>query len=291
MTLRHLTIFVMVCECKSITKAAEKLFLAQPAVSLAISELEKYYGIHLFDRISRKLFITEAGKQFLEYALHITGLFQEMETGMKNWDSIGSLRIGSSITIGTHFLPEYIDKFSSIYPEIKVHVTINNSKKIENMVLNNEVDFGLIEGILHTDRLISESFLEDDLVLVCGMRHPISTKTKITLEELKKQKFLLRESESGTRELFDSALLTYGTSIEPIWESVSTGAIIQALIKGFGISALPYYLVKDLLESKLLHRLYLEGIDFKRQFHIIYHKNKYLTKSALAFIRLCKEEL
>ncbi|MCI9272720.1 MAG: LysR family transcriptional regulator [Clostridiales bacterium] len=289
MTLRHLTIFIKVCECGSITKAAEKLFLAQPAVSLAISELEKYYGIHLFDRISRKLYITQAGKQFLDYALHITGLYKEMETEMKNWDSIGSLHIGSSITIGTHFLPKYVEVFSHIYPEIKVHITVNNSKNIENMVLNNEVDFALIEGVLHTDRLIAESFLEDELVLVCGMVHPLSAQTKISLDELTQQTFLLREPESGTRELFDSTLLTYGVSIEPSWESVSTGAIIQALIKGFGLSALPYYLVKDLLDSKLLHRLYLQNIDFKRKFHIIYHKNKYLTKSALAFLEICKD--
>lgn len=291
MTLRHLKIFVAVCDCNSITHAAEKLFLAQPAVSLAIRELEQYYGIQLFDRIARKLYITEAGKQFLEYALHITSLFQEMETGIKNWDSIGFMRIGSSITIGTHFMPGFVETFRSLYPEIKVQVTIHNSKQIENMVLNNEVDFALIEGVLHTEHLIAEELMEDELVLVCGMNHPLANQATISLEQLKEQSFLLREPESGARELFDSILLSHGVSVEPQWESVSTGAILLAVRKGLGLSAVPYYLVKDFLDTRQLHQLKLDSIDFKRQFHIIYHKNKYLTKSARSFIEICKSNV
>ncbi len=288
MTLRHLKIFVAVCEYGSITHAAEHLFLAQPAVSVAISELEKYYGVPLFDRISRKLYITEAGKHLLEYALHITSLFQEMETEIKNADSLGSLRIGSSITIGTHFMPNFVRNFSSLFPEIKIKVIIQNSKQIENLVLQNDLDFALIEGVLHNKHLISETLMEDELALICGQNHPFAQQEKVPLQELQQQSFLLREPESGTRELFDSTLLTYGVSIEPEWESISTTAIIQAVIQGLGISALPYPLVKNYLQTQQLHRFYLKETDFKRKFFIIYHKNKYLTKSARSFLSICK---
>ena len=105
MTIRHLRIFVAVCEEGSVTKAANKLYLAQPSVSLAISELEKFYGVKLFDRISRRLYLTDKGKQFLNYTKHIIDLFDELENGMKNWGSSGALRIGSSITIGNYFFP------------------------------------------------------------------------------------------------------------------------------------------------------------------------------------------
>ena len=90
MTLRHIRIFVTVYQCESITKAAEKLHLAQPSVSLAISELEEYYGLRLFDRMSRRIYVTEAGQQFYHYALHISSLFDEMEKGMKKSGSTGS---------------------------------------------------------------------------------------------------------------------------------------------------------------------------------------------------------
>ena len=288
MTLRHLKIFVAVCEYGGITHAAEHLFLAQPAVSVAISELEKFYGVPLFDRISRKLYITEAGKQLLEYARHIISLFQEMETEIKHADSTGSLKIGSSITIGTHFMPQFIQEFSSLYPDRTVKVTVQNSKQIETLVLQNKLDFGLIEGILHTKYLVSEMFMEDELALVCGQNHPFHNKTIVSLEELQKQSFLLREPESGARELFDSSLFTYGISIYPTWESVSTTAIIQAVIQGLGMSALPYPLVKNYLKTCQLHRFYLKELDFKRKFFMIYHKNKYLTKSAQSFLTICK---
>lgn len=289
MTLRHLKIFVAVCECDGITAAAEKMYLAQPAVSLAIRELEEYYGIRLFDRISRHLYLTEAGKQFLEYALHITSLFDEMESGIRNWDSIGHLRIGSSITIGTHLMPELVKHFSSQYPDIKVHVTINNSKQIENMVLNNQLDFALIEGVVHSEHLLFEEFLSDELVLVCSPDDPLTKQQNIEIEELKKYPFLLREVESGTRELFDSCLLVYGISIEPIWESTSTGALIHAVKKGLGLSALPYPLVKRDLDAGDLERLFVQGLDFHRKFHVIYHKNKYLTKAARSFIDISQD--
>ena len=109
MTLRHMIIFRTVCEsdCNS-TRAADRLHMTQPAISLAIKELEQYYGVRLFDRIGRRLKITDSGKLFLQYAIHITDLFEDMETGLRDWDSKGILRVGASITIGSQFLPGYV---------------------------------------------------------------------------------------------------------------------------------------------------------------------------------------
>lgn len=101
MTVRHMIIFRTVCEIGfNLTKAASVLYMTQPAVSLAIKELEDYYGVRLFDRIGKRLKITDAGRHFLKYAIHITDLFSDMETGLRDWDSKGILRIGASITIG-----------------------------------------------------------------------------------------------------------------------------------------------------------------------------------------------
>lgn len=288
MTLRHMNIFVAVCECKSFTLAAEKLFIAQPAVSLAISELENYYGIKLFDRISRKVYITEVGKQFLSYALHITSLFDEMENGIKNWDSVGTLRIGSSITVGTQFMPLYVKRFSVENPNIKVQVDVDNSENIETKLIENKLDFAIIEGTVHSEQLISQDLFEDKLVFICGREHLYYNRESISLEELRHDDFLLREKGSGTREFLESIFLTINISIEPTWESVSTRAIINAVIAGLGISVLPLYLVKEQLNEKKLAVVKISGIDLTRKIIIIYHKNKYLSKSAVSFINLCQ---
>ena len=151
MTIRHMIIFRTVCEtgCNS-TKAAEVLHMTQPAVSLAIKELEQYYGVHLFDRIGRRLQITDAGQLFLQYAIHISDLFSDMETGLRDWDSKGILRIGASITIGSQFLPGYVKAFSQICPGIDARVTVAQSERLEQKVLANELDCAkIMKGITH----------------------------------------------------------------------------------------------------------------------------------------------
>ncbi len=288
MTLRHMRIFVAVCQCNSVTAAAKKLFLAQPAVSLAIRELESYYGIRLFDRISKRLYITEQGKQFLNYATHIVALFDDMEKEIKDWDSVGTLRVGSSITIGTNLLPGYVKIFKSQYPQMNLQVVINNSEEIEKSIIANEIDLALIEGVVHYPQTVYEELMDDRLIIICGKTHPLNNCKEVQLKDLPKYDFILREKGSGGRELFDSTMLVNHIEVKPVWESVSTQAIIKAVIAGHGISVLPYLLVKQYLKSNEISEVKLTDVSFNRKFYIIYHKNKYLTNSARDFISICK---
>lgn len=291
MTLRNLKIFVAVCKYNSITAAAKSLFLAQPAVSLAIGELEAFYGIRLFDRIARKLYITDRGKQFLEYAAHIVALFDEMETRMKDQDNIDTLRIGSSITVGNHFLPGFVEAFREKHPGIRLQVKIQNSEDIEKQIVSNDLDMAFIEGEIHHPQIVYEKFKEDRLVLICGKKHELYGRKLIQPSELCGLDFILREKGSGGRELFDSMLLVHHIKLEPIWESVSTQAVIRAVIKGFGLSVLPYLMVKPYLERGEISRIEIQGISLERDFYVIHHKKKFLTDSAKDLISLCKEEL
>lgn len=289
MTRRHLKVFVAVCELNSISKAAEKLHIAQPAVSCAIKELEGYYGTKLFDRISKRLYLTEAGKKFLGYATHIVSMFDEMESNMRDLDKPGKLHIGSSITIGTSFMPVYVRNFKELYPQTEVCVTIDSSDIIEKKILQNELDFALIEGIVHLESIICEAYMDDELVIICSPVHPFSKSETVTVEQLILEPFLLREKGSGTRELFDNVLASLGHSVIPTWESTSILALINAVINGHGISVLPYMLVKDMLDEGKISTIQIEGLKFNRKFNIIYHKNKFLTASAKAFIDMCKK--
>jgi len=289
MTIRHLKIFVTVCKEGSITKAGQVLFMAQPTISLAIQELEKHYGTKLFDRISRRLYLTDAGQNLLSYAQHITSSFDEMEARVKHWDESGSIRIGTSITIGNCLLPDLLRAFMKTKPDVTVKIQIDNSDKIKQAVLDNAIDLGLIEGIVHHPLLVSESFRDDELVLLCKPSHRFSEQAMIELSELKDEPFLMREKGSGGREILESALLLHDIVLDPAWESTSTQAILQAVANGFGIAVLPLLLAKPYLDKGLLIRRPIQDISLNRQFTIINHKNKYLTSSVQEWIRLCHQ--
>lgn len=289
MTIRHMKIFLSICDNSyNTTRAAEKLHMTQPGVSLAIKELEQYYGVTLFDRIGRKLKITEAGQKFRGYSSHIISLFDDMEKGMRNWDFFGLIRVGSSITIGSHFLPNYVKTFYNRFPGTQVQVTIASSEQLEQKILNNELDFALIEGVSHIPEFLSEEYMEDYLTVICPANGCFYQGQQISIDEFRQQKFLLREHGSGTRETFERVIEEAGFSVLPIWEAMSTTALINAVISGLGIAVLPYRMVTDALERGLVLAISVKELNFRRKFHIIYHKQKFLTSSAKSFINLCR---
>ena len=290
MTIRHMIIFRTVCENGfNSTKAAEVLHMTQPAVSLAIKELEQYYGVHLFDRIGRRLQITDAGKHFLQYAIHISDLFSDMETGLRDWDSKGVLRIGASITIGSQFLPRYVKAFTEICPGLDVRVTVDQSERLEQKIMANELDCALIEGIAHDPNIVSEAYMEDHLSVICSRDKGWKQGQVVSIEDFQRQRFLLREIGSGTREVFDRVVEQAGIHITPVWEAMSTTALVNAVINGLGIAVLPHRMILPALRQGLVCTVKVEGLSFSRNFHIIYHKDKFLTASAKRFINLCRD--
>lgn len=289
MTLRHMKIFLSICNQNyNTTKAAESLHMTQPAVSLAIKELEQYYGVVLFDRIGRRLRITEAGQHMLEYAAHISSLFDDMEKSLKNWDSFGVLRVGSSITIGYQFLPNYVKTFYERFPGTEVQAYIAPTESLEQKIMANELDFALIEGIAHNPSILSEKYMDDHLVVIASADSEFHQGQTLSIEEFKNQKLLLREPGSGTREVFERAIAKADCSVSPIWQSTSTTALINATVNNLGIAVVPYRRVTEHLRHDVIITLKIDGLDFRRGFHIIHHKDKFLTKSAKAFIDLCR---
>lgn len=290
MTIRHMVIFRSVFESGyNLTKAAEVLHMTQPAVSLAIKELEQYYGVHLFDRIGRRLQITDVGRHFLQYAIHISDLFSDMETGLRDWDSKGIIRIGASITIGSQFLPSYVKAFTEVCPGIDVRATVEQSESLERKILANKLDCALIEGVAHNPNIISEAYMEDYLSVICAPNKGWSQGQVISIDDFQKQRFLLRERGSGTREVFERVITQAGIHVIPVWEALSTTAIVNAVINGLGIAVLPHRMILPALRQGLIHTVKVEGLSFTRNFHIIYHKDKFLTTSTKRFIALCKD--
>ena len=287
MTIRHIRIFLTVCDCGcNLTKAAEQLYTAQPAVTVAIHELERYYGVNLFDRLGRRLYLTEAGEQYREYAQRILALYDDMERGIKNWDALGVLRIGSSITIGSQFMPSYVEAFSKRYPGIDVRVAIGSSEMMEKKLLDNAIDLALVESPVHHEYLEAKPYLEDFLTVIAPAREPFGPGQVLTPEEFKRQRLLLREKGSGTREVFDEVMERLNLYVEPVWEAMSTTALVNGVIHGLGISVVPRRMVSAPLERGMIYSIRVEGAEFKRWFYMVHHRDKMLTKSIKPWLSL-----
>lgn len=287
MTLRHLRIFIKVAELGSMTAASKALFVAQPTVSQAVSELEDYYGVRLFDRLNKRLYITEIGKLLLSYARHIIVLFDEMEQTTKNPDKNGIIRIGASVTIGTYLLPKLVNDFTNSYTSLQIKVVIKNTKDIESLITQNAIDFAMVEGVVHSPDIVSFPFMDDELLLVCGKNHPLYKTKSVSPLDLSTLNFIVREQGSGTRELFENIMNTNEIKWQIAWECNGSDGLKSAAINGIGVAVISQRLVEDEIQAKKLSVLKVDGIDFKRKFCIIYHKNKYLTDTMKAFMDLC----
>ena len=281
-------IFVSVFQKNSITKAAQELHLAQPSVSLAVRELEDYYGIRLFDRIGRHIAPTECGKEFYRYAVHIVSLFNEMEKKMRNWDTFGTLRIGASITIGTHILPVLIHRYQDQFPDLMIEAKVSKSASVEDEIIHNGIDLGLIETQPSHPDLRAVPFMTDSMCAIMAPDHPLASVKSISLAELSRFPFLMREKGSAGRKLLDAAFSLQQITVSPRWESTSTQALVKAVAEGLGVSVLPYLIVKKDIEEGTVRQIPLNQ-PIRRNLNVIYHKSKFLTDNMRAFVDLCKK--
>lgn len=278
MTLRNLKIFCTLVETGSATAAAERLYISQPSVSVALRELESYYGVRLFERLGRRLVITPEGERFYGYAIHITRLFDELELGMKQPGEALPLRAGASITVGTRYMPRVIRLYGD-----GVKLFIAPSDEVEEGVVDGSLDCGIIEGAAHNPLIVAEKLFDDAIVPVCAPTHDFARAHTVAAAEFVKQPLLLRERGSGTRELLDNALNAMGLTAEPLWESVSTEALVEGVAQGFGISALPLGLVGGAIEAGRLATFVIAGLSLSRAILYIRHRDKFVGEALRKF--------
>ncbi len=290
MTLRHMKVFLTVYKTQNMTLAAEQLHLTQPAVTRVIKEIENYYGVCLFERLNRRLYVTESGRRLYAQALHLIDTFESMEKEMRNLDTFGLLRIGSTIALGSYLLPELIFIFQKQIPQIQVQVTVSNRRTLQKMLLNNQLDIALIEGGVDDSHLHGEAFGGDRLVLITPPYHPLLKKKDVTLLDLLAYPLLLREKNSSVRIFVEQLFAVEGLPpLNPHWESASTQAIVQAVSYGMGISLLPEPLVKRDILLGTVCTCSVVGADLCRQNYVVWDKHKFLTKATQEFIALCKK--
>lgn len=287
MTLRHYKIFIAVCDTMNMTAAAESLFISQSAVSQTIIELENHFNIRLFERLSRKLYLTQGGQKLLSYARHIIRINTEVENEMKTLYQNSSIRIGASVTIGAYVLPKFISCFNQINPKTDIEVFEDNTKEIEILILHDQVDIGLVEGETVSPDILSRTFMEDELVLICGAGHRFASLPVVEPHELEQEKFIIREKGSGTRRTFENMMTANHLTWKKIWTCNNADTIKMAVAEGIGISVISKRAITSEMALGTLCQKALKGILFNRQFKLVYHKNKYLTEPMKQFIDFC----
>jgi len=284
-TLRHLGIFICVCDELGMTKAAVKLHMTQPSISQAIRELEEHYGVLLFERLGKRLFIKEAGKRLLVYARHVINLNVQTEAAMRDFGKVYKLRIGASVTIGECVLLDLLQYIYKEKQEAQVFSEIHNTAELEDMLLRDELDMALVEGKVKSEYLVEKSFMEDELVFIAAPSYV--TPIQASVEGLKNMRFFLREAGSGTRKLFEQVMQKSEVQFHIAGVYNNSDGIKKVVEAGLGVSVISKRVVaKELNEGKLV-TFKISDMIFKRHFHIVYHKNKYISSELRYMIDLC----
>ena len=287
MTLRHFKIFLAVCKEKNMTKAAEQLFITQPSITQAIKEIEEHYKTLLFERIGKRINITADGYKLIPIAKNIIDLFENAETTMKDNNSIKKLNIGASVTIGTYLFPKALGLMNK-YPNIEIYSKIDNTKNIEKMILDFEVDFAIVEGNIHSKNIKTFPLIEDELIFVCSPDNILSKKESLNIDEIAKSKFILRESGSGTKEIIESFLHSNNIDIEIIGSVSSIEAIKNMVSENIGVSILPKISVINEIAKNQIKHCKIKEMNLIRNFKLAYHKDKQDCKYREIFAEIIK---
>lgn len=285
---RRIQVFYTVAKQLSFTKAAELLFMTQPAVTFQVKQLEEHFNARLFERTHGKITLTPAGHVALEYAEKILALSAEMEArlGELTGQIAGPLMIGASTTIAEYLLPKMLGAFKEKYPEVQAQLIVANSETIEKQAAEHSLDLGLIESPSHHPNLHTEAFCDDELVVIVSPDHPFASRQSVTAKEISHEPYVGREHGSGTREVVDEYLKEAGISpddLNTIMEMGSREAIKGAVEAGLGIAIVSCSTVMKERKLGSLVALPLEP-RLIRPLSLVYAPDKFQSKLLQAFL-------
>lgn len=284
-TLRQIAVFTEVLKSGSTTQASQVLALSQSAVSAALADLEAQLGVQLFDRVGKRLVLNEHGRLLYPRAVRLLEQADEIEQLFK--EDNGAIRIYASSTIGNYLLPGMIAGYRRDFPGLPLELSVGNSQDVINAVSDFRVDVGLIEGPCHMTDLVSEAWLEDELVVFAAPGADI-IQQPVTLDTLAAA-WILRERGSGTREIVDYLLLSHLPAFQLGMELGNSEAIKHAVRHGMGISCLSRRVISDLLEAGTLVELEIPLPRLTRTLYRIHHRQKHISRALTRFLSYCRE--
>jgi DNA-binding transcriptional LysR family regulator len=284
-SLRHLEVFTAIATLSSVRAAAERLHLSQPAVSMALAELERQLDAQLFDRERGRLYLNERGRGALPLAQEILDRVAEMQRsiGSRHAGFDGELHLGASNTIGNYLVGDLLGGFTAAHPRVSVRLTVDNTDAIVKGVLDHRLDLGCVEGpVAHAD-IELRRWRDDALVICTRPDHPLAQRKRLRVDDFAGARWILREHGSGTRALSERVLASLPRG-EMVLELGQSEAIKQAVIAGLGIACLPMIAVADAVAAGRIAALYTPFLDLRRRLSWILRRSKYRGALVGAFL-------
>jgi len=287
-TIHQLDLFLIAAKLKNFSRAADQMAISQPAFSAQIIKLEKILGAPLFERIGRRIDLTEAGALFEVYS---QGALNSLREGKQAIDDmtkkvVGVLRLGASTTIANYIIPDYLGIYKKTYPMGKVEMMVGNTNQIEQALLRGEIDLGIVEGPVKNKSIDIYLFKEDELVVIVSPSHPWKNKSSIIYDELKKEPLIIRERGSGTRKVFMDQIDFEHHPLNVVMELGDTEAIKKSAQAGLGVAVVSRAAIQQELKDKTLKCAKLGGVDLHRKLSLAILKNRYLSNPLKAFITI-----
>ena len=271
MNIKLLEAFLAVIDNKTMSAAADKLFTTQPNISLMIKDLEDYYSTKLFNRISKKLYLTPEGIKLEKYARRVITDFKKMNEAMFSQNKI--VRIGSSVTVGQYLLNGYLKKLKAIIKNVEFEVVINNTSEIERLILDNRIDIAIVEGKINTKNIIQVEILKDELIAVIAHDYPIHNDIK-KLSDLELLPWVSREDGSRHRNQFEIDINERNIHPQVIFRATNLETIIQAVENKYGFAIISKIAAEESIKKQSLKQLNFADYSCPRSIRYIYNKSQ-----------------
>ena len=290
-TLQQLRLFAAVAEHKSVTRAAEDVHLTQPAVSIQIKRLEAKVGMPLIEHIGKELHLTVAGEEVFEAAKDVLERLNDLETSLNDLrgEVAGPLNV-HVVSSGKYFMPQLLGSFVRRYPRVEPRLQITNRASLLVSLAKNQSDLYIMGQPPEGVSVVEYPFLENILVVVARPDHPLAGRKRIPLTEIAKERFVGRESGSGTRKAVEKLFRDKGLDISAYIELDSAEGIKQGVIGGLGIGVLSKHSLRLELDAGELVVLDVAGFPLRRRWYVSHREGKRLSRAAQLFLQYLQEE-
>ena len=288
--LHQLKIFHTVARSGSFSRAAAELLISQPSVSIQVGELERQFATDLFEQVGKSMRLTEAGRVLDDYAARILALIDETRVAMDELKGLrrGRLLLGATPTPGTYLLPVLLRRFKEQYPTLEIALRITDTRRIQEMLLQRQLDVGVVGGKISFPDLESSVFAIDDLVLVVAPVHRFAQFPAVRVADLAGEPFILRERGSDYREAVDEALHRSGVHLTPVFELEGAEMVKQAVAANLGISILSRCAVELEVTAGRLCIVPVDGLRIVRTMWLLYRRDHRLPRAAQTFLDMIK---
>lgn len=292
LTLARLEVFRAVVEARSLTGAARRLHVSQPAISAQLRELERGLGLPLVERAGRHFALTEAGRTLAEHGARILDLEEETRRAVARIRGVetGRLAVGASETPGHYMLLEHLGEFQRLYPDIALRVDIAASAEIARRVVDGTLELGLIEAVIDDPALLRSRYVDDDLVLILAPDDPLASARRLDAEQIAAAPMVMREPGAGLRATIVSAMARAGVVPRIALELGSTEAVKRAVAAGLGLALVPQVSVAVEIADRRLATVPILGLETRRRLWQIRAARHRPSPAAEAFLALLLRE-